>query len=268
MLKIIIPIIAIVLIAYILLCIFMYCTQRRLLFFPPKPDALHYEWLTQNQIIQNWEIETKDGNRLDGWQQIDPHKKYSLLYFGWNGEETSYFVENTDYTGANIISFNYRWYGRSTGVPSEKTLFADALLQYDYLRDTLQIKPENIIVMGRSLGTGVATYLSSQRPVEKVILVTPYDSVESVASESYFFVPVSLLLTNKFDSLQYAKVRTHSLLCIYGGRDTTIRNHHTENLLSHWRGSVEKVLIPEATHEDILGRVELIERIDRFISEP
>ena len=268
MLKIIIPIIAIVLIAYILLCIFMYCTQRRLLFFPPKPDALHYEWLTQNQIIQNWEIETKDGNRLDGWQQIDPHKKYSLLYFGWNGEETSYFVENTDYTGANIISFNYRWYGRSTGIPSEKALFSDALLQYDHLVDNMNISPENIIIMGRSLGAGVATYLASERKVAKVILVTPYDSIESIAKESYPLLPVSFLLRNKFDSVAYAAIRSNRLLSISAGKDTTIPNHHTENLLKYWNGSQKKIFIPEATHEDILDRVELIEGIDRFISEP
>ena len=166
------------------------------------------------------------------------------------------------------MSFNYRGYGYSSGKPSEKTLFADALLQYDYLRDTLQINPEHIIIMGRSLGAGVATYLASERTVARVILVTPYDSIESIAKESYPLLPVSFLLRNKFDSVAYAAIRSNRLLSISAGKDTTILTHHTENLLKYWNGSQKKIFIPEATHEDILDRVELIEGIDRFISEP
>ena len=267
MLKVLGIIILILVSLYFLLCIFLYFYQEHLLFFPSSPYLPHYEKLLANKNLRNIELQTPDHVTLDGWMQLDPERKMTVLYFGWNADETSYFVEKYSYQNANIVSFNYRGYGYSSGKPSEKTLFADALLQYDYLRGTLQIKPEHIIVMGRSLGTGVATYLSSQRPVEKVILVTPYDSVESVASESYFFVPVSLLLTNKFDSLQYAKVRNTSLLCIYGGRDTTIPNRHTENLLSHWKGSIEKVLIPEATHDNIYEFHEVQDSIERFLHQ-
>ncbi len=266
MLKIIIPIIAVVIIAYILLCIFMYFMQERLLFFPPKPYPPHYETLTQNTALKNLQIETQDGNRLDGWQQIDPSKKYTILYFWWNGEETSYFVEKHHYRDVNIISFNYRWYGRSTGKASEKVLLSDAIMIYDTLIQKYKIQPKNIIIMWRSLGTGVATYLASQKLVKEVILVTPYDSVESVAEEWYPFIPVSWLLVNKFDSRSYGAIRSNRLLCIYGGKDTIIPNHHTENLLKGWKGNIEKIFIPEATHEDILDRAELIEGIDQFIS--
>jgi len=148
--------------------------------------------------------------------QVGKNKLYTVLYFGGNGDETSYFVEKYNYKHANIASFNYRGYAYSTGNPSEKALLADALLQYDYLTKTLKISPEKIIVMGRSLGTGIATYLASQRKLESVILITPYDSVESVAKESYFFLPVSFLITNPFHSDAYAAIQKNRLLCIYG----------------------------------------------------
>ncbi len=266
MLKFLLPIIFIGIIAYILLCIFMYLMQGRLLFFPPKPYPQHYEKLAQNITLENIQIETKNGNTLDGWKQRDPNKKYILLYFGWNGEETSYFVEKYQYKSANIISFNYRSYGRSTGKASEKVLFSDALEIYDTLVEDYHIDPKNIILMGRSLGAGVATYLSSQRSVKEVILVTPYDSIESLAKAWYPLIPVSLLLRNKFDSRFYAVIRSNRLLCISGGKDTIIPNHHTENLLKYWSGSIQKIFIPEATHEDILDKTELIEGIDQFIS--
>ena len=253
---------------YLLLCVFLYFYQEHLLFFPSSPYLPHYEKLLANQNLRNIELQTPDHVMLDGWMQFDPEWKMTVLYFGWNGDETSYFVEKYSYQNANIVSFNYRGYGYSSGKPSEKTLFADALLQYDYLRGTLQIKPEHIIVMGRSLGTGVATYLASERTVARVILVTPYDSIESIAKESYPLLPVSLLLRNKFDSVAYAAIRSNRLLSISAGKDTTILTHHSENLLKYWNGSQKKIFIPEATHEDILDRVELIEGIDRFISEP
>lgn len=266
MLKFFLSIIFIAITAYILLCIFMYFTQARLLFFPPKVQSSHYEKISQNSNLENIQIATKDGNTLDGWKQRGTNKKYILLYFGWNAEEVSYFVDKYSYRDTNIISFNYRSYGRSMGKASEKALFSDAIEKYDTLIQDYHIDPKNIIVMGRSLGTGVATYLSSQRSVKKVILVTPYDSIESLAKEWYPFIPVSFLLRNKFDSLSYASIRSNRLLCIYGGKDTTIPNHHTENLLNYWNGSIQKIFIPEATHEDILDKAELIEGIDQFIS--
>jgi pimeloyl-ACP methyl ester carboxylesterase len=174
-------------------------------------------------------------------------------------------VEENTYEYANIVSFNYRGYGNSTGSPSEKALFDDALLIYDFLVTDKHIKPENIIVMGRSLGSGVATYLASQKPVKKVILVTPYDSIESVAKESYGFVPVSLLLQNKFDSTLYANLRNNELLCIYGGMDTVVPNSHTERLLTFWKGSVQKVFLSNANHNSILSFNQVQTAIDEFV---
>ncbi len=267
MLKVLGIIILILASFYILLCIFLYFYQECLLFFPSVPYLPHYEKILANKNLRNIQLQTSDGVFLDGWMQLSPEKKVTILYFGWNADETSYFVEKYHYQNANIVSFNYRGYGRSTGKPSEKAIFADALLQYSYLTETLKIKPENIIVMGRSLGTGVATYLASQRQVGKVILITPYDSVESVSKEIYFFVPVSLLLTNRFDSLKYASLRKNTLLCIYAGRDTTIPNHHTENLLTHWNGHIDRILIPEAMHDNIYEFQEVHDSIERFLHQ-
>lgn len=143
----------------------------------------HYQKITANPELQNYTLHTPDGYILDGWAQKNPKNQKTILYFGGNGDETSYFVEKTRYENINIISFNYRGYARSTGKPSEKILFADSLLIADFLENTLKIFPKDTFIMGRSLGTGVATYLASQKTFAGVILITPYDSVESVASE-------------------------------------------------------------------------------------
>ena len=250
---------------YMLLCLFMYFLQDQLLFFPSAPYLPHYEKLAKNPDLRNIRIQTDDGKMLDGWMQIGEKKPYTVLYFWGNGDETSYFVEKYRYKNANIVSFNYRGYAYSTGKPSEKALFADALTEYDYLIKNLWITPEKIIVMGRSLGTGVATYLASQRKVEGAILITPYASVESVAKESYSFLPVSLLITNPFRSDIYAAVQRNRLLCIYGWRDTIIPKQHTENLLTHWNGEIKKIFISDATHDNIYDFPEVESAINDFI---
>ena len=119
--------------------------------------------------------------------------------------------------------------------------------------------------MGRSLGTGVATYLASQRKVQGVILITPFDSVEAVAQEQYFFVPVSLLLKNRFHSDIYSKIQKNKLLSIYAGQDASIPNHHTENLLTHWNGDMKRILISSATHDNIYDFPEVEKSINTFI---
>jgi pimeloyl-ACP methyl ester carboxylesterase len=127
------------------------------------------------------------------------------------------------------------------------------------------IAPENLVVMGRSLGSGVATYLSSQKPVRKVVLVTPYDSIENVAKDTYGYLPVSLLIRHRFESTKYARIKSIEMLCIYGGRDDTIRNPRTEKLLESWSGPVRKVFLPTATHHTIFQFDETKQAIDGFL---
>jgi uncharacterized protein len=154
------------------------------------------------------------------------------------------------------------------GKPGEKAFYADAILQYDYLIHTLKIPPEKIIVMGRSLGSGIATYLASEKRVAKVILITPYDSMESLARENYPIFPVSLLLKHKFLASQYASKKTNTLLCIYAGRDTVIPNLHTINLLKYWRGEVVQVFLPDADHNNIYSYKEVETSILSFLQTP
>ena len=124
-----------------------------------------------------------------------------LIYFGGNAEEASWVLsELAHIPGWSALVVNYRGYGQSEGAPSERALFADALALYDQAIKRLDIEPHRVVAMGRSLGTGVATYLASQRPIAAVILVSPYDSLVSIAQRAYPFLPVRLLLKHRFDS--------------------------------------------------------------------
>lgn len=256
---------AIPVIIYGAICFFMYLYQEKLLFFPRPTDPAIFEKMANTSTLERLRIQTSDGNTLDGWMQTNPKATSTILYFGGNAEDSSFFVGEQRYENANIISFNYRGYGDSTGKPSESALFSDAIAIYEYLVTVRKTDPGHLVVMGRSLGSGVAAYLASQKPVKRAILVTPYDSIESVARDAYGFMPVSLLLRNKFESVKYASLRQNALLCIYGGRDTLVTNPHTERLIASWNGPVQKLFLPGADHDSIVDFDGVRQAVEGFI---
>lgn len=250
---------------YIYLCLYMYVSQEKILFLIQHPDEKYYRELKQQAFIESLAYSPENGITLHGWRQKYPERPLTILYFWGNAEDISYFLGDVAYSGANIISFNYRWYGESEGKPSEKVLFSDALQIYDFLTQKEKLSPENLVIMGRSLWSGVATYLASERQVRQVILVTPYDSLVRVAQEQYPFIPASLLLRHRFDSFLYAQKQNNSVLCIFWGKDTVIPNARTQWLIEKWNGTVKSVFIPEANHSDILTNPISTESVNTFL---
>jgi hypothetical protein len=158
-----------------------------------------------------------------------------LIYFGGNAEEVSWLASTGgQYAGWSLLMLNYRGYGRSEGKPGEAALFADALQIYDYALSRAQ--GGRVAVMGRSLGSGVAVYLAAQRPVKGVILVSPYDSIESVAKGIYPYLPIGLMLKHRFDSLSRVPQIKVPLMCLVGSADSVIQRPHSERLFAAWGG--------------------------------
>ena len=146
---------------------------------------------------------------------------------------------------------NYRGYGLSQGTPNERSLTADAELIYDEVVKHPHIDREEIVVMGRSIGTGVAVHIAKQRDVKGVILVTPYDSLLSVAQNKLKFIPMPLILRNRFDSIAEAPGINAPMLALIAQRDTVIPPWHATNLASVWGGKTDLVIIEGAGHNTL-----------------
>ncbi len=114
----------------------------------------------------------------------------------------------SDFPDVNVVVFHYRGFGPSTGRPSEAALLADVLAIYDTI--VARIRPARVYAIGISLGSAIAAYLSKERPLAGVLLVTPFDSVEAIAKESYFWVPVGLLLRHRFPSAAFMDWQPHA----------------------------------------------------------
>lgn len=225
---------------YVSLCTFLFFAQRSLLYFPTPeaslPDSASISLRTAGETLRIW------SRPADGPDAI--------IYFGGNAEDVSSnfgaFAKALPRHAIYLV--NYRGYGGSTGSPSEGALFADALAVYDLVH---QNHP-NISLVGRSLGSGVAAYLASTRKVERLVLVTPYDSIENVAKKRFPIFPISLLLKDKFNSSARVPSIGAKTLVILAENDEIIPRESSDALIAEFPSDQVIVkVIHEATHNSV-----------------
>jgi hypothetical protein len=175
-----------------------------------------------------------------------------IIYFGGRSEEVSWLTGVWSHLGdMHLLAVNYRGYGASEGRASETALFSDALELYDWLGSQPEVDSSRQAVVGRSLGTGVATFVAAHRPVAAAVLVTPYDSILEIAGGRFPFVPVRLLLRYRFESLHFAGVARAPVLVLMAERDSVVPPDHTYRLIDAWAGDKQVVRILGSDHSDI-----------------
>jgi pimeloyl-ACP methyl ester carboxylesterase len=239
--------------------------QERMLFFP-RPVELRPR---PRPNLEEVAIVAADGANLRGWFVKGEGSPAPLvIYFGGNGEEVSWLAGIADqFAGWSLLLINYRGYGDSEGSPGEKALLDDSLTIRDYASKRLDVDTARIVAMGRSLGSGVAVHLAGHRPLRGVILVSPYDSIVAVAQRHYPFLPVSLMLRHRFDSLALAPRIAAPLLCLVATEDRIIPALHSRALFEAWRGEKTWREVPRSDHDSIAGEPEYWRSIAEFLHE-
>jgi pimeloyl-ACP methyl ester carboxylesterase len=225
--------------AYFLACLGLYLSQRSLIFYP-QPRRTSAAPVMQMKV---------DGAalKLSVRALAGPD---AVLYFGGNAEDVSGSLPlmETAFPQQALYLLHYRGYGGSSGKPTESALFADALAVFDQLHK----QHPNITVVGRSLGSGVAVHLASVRPVKRLVLVTPYDSIAGIAAQQFPMFPIRYLLSDKFESWRYAPLVTAPTTIVAAANDTVIPPSSTRQLLTRFKPGVARFeLIPDAGHNTI-----------------
>jgi pimeloyl-ACP methyl ester carboxylesterase len=157
---------------------------------------------------------------------LNEGKKEAIIYFGGNSEWVLSTAKRREkqFSNYTVYLVNYRGYGGSTGETTEKGLYSDALVIYD----TLKKEHKDIHLLGRSLGSGVASYVAGKREIEKLALVTPYDSVLNVAQGKYPMYPLAFMLKDKLDSVEnLVNVKNTKILILMAEDDKVIPNEHS-----------------------------------------
>jgi pimeloyl-ACP methyl ester carboxylesterase len=224
---------------YLGLCLLLFVTQRSQIYFPVRessaPGATAVRFAMDGAEIKVWAVERRGGA--------------ALLYFGGNAEDVGAsigrFAERLPRHSLYFV--NYRGYGGSGGRPSEGALVGDAIALYDRLR----ARHEEISVVGRSLGSGVAVRLASEREVRRIALVTPFDSLVNVARAHMRWLPVGLLMRDRFDSATRASAISADALVVIAEADEIIPRERSDALVAAFRDPPRVVVLAGARHNDI-----------------
>jgi pimeloyl-ACP methyl ester carboxylesterase len=176
-----------------------------------------------------------------------------LLGFGgnaWNADTMALYLHGLvpDY---DVVAFHYRGYRPSTGRPSAEALLADSPAIFDHLQQVLG--PKRVVAVGFSIGAGVAAYLARHRPVAGVILATPFDSLETLARELYWWAPVGLLLRHRMPVIDFMRGSPTPIALIVAGQDTIVPAGRSAPL----RDVIPNLVLDrtiEAGHNDLYDR--------------
>ena len=176
-----------------------------------------------------------------------------LLGFGGNARNAEAVALHLQglFPGREVAAFHYRGYAPSTGRPSAQALLADSVLVFDRLQQANA--REGVVAVGFSIGSGVAAYVARHRPVAGLVLVTPFDSLEAMARDLYWWAPVGLLLRHRMPTVDFVRASPVPTALIVAERDTIVPARRSTPL----RAAVENLVFEgavDAGHNDLYAR--------------
>lgn len=229
MLKAVLVLTCLVFAIFFILLGLVYLWQEKLIFFPEKVPA-DYKY-SFRQPFKEINLTTPDGSRLHALHFKIEKPKGIILYFHGNAGSLrtwGYLAEELLPYGYEVFMPDYRSFGKSTGKLSQENMYHDAQLTYNYLR---QHYPENqIVIFGRSIGSGVATKLAAENKPQLLLLESPFYNFADVANTHYPFLPVSLLLRFTFRSDKYIKQVNCPVYILHGTADEVVPFRSGEKL--------------------------------------
>lgn len=169
----------------------------------------------------------------------------------WNGEDVASYLHEL-YPDADIVAFHYRGYRPSAGRPSAEALVADAPLVLDFALG--EVKPNRVVAVGFSIGSGVAASLAARPELDGLILVTPFDSLKAVAQQLYPWLPVGPLFRHELDIVDFLDGTDVPVAIVAAERDEIIPARRTDALRKKAPNIVYDHVVPAAGHNDIYAR--------------
>jgi len=211
-----------VVLAYFIIILFVYFYQRNLLYHPSENNYLN------DKITFNYEeifIETDKKIKLKSWFiKKDLNKFKTILIFHGNAGNLFnrvYKLNELNKLDVNILLISWRGFSGNKGKPTEKNLYHDAEEAVKWLNNQGAIS-KNIILYGESLGTGVATELGTSNAFGGIILESPFTSIANAAKIYYPYLPVNIILKDRYNSIGKIKNITTPILIMHGKKDNIV----------------------------------------------
>ncbi len=244
--------------------------QRRLMYFPtggvPTPQAIG---LTDVEPVT---FETTDGLRLNAWfvAASGPSPHLTVLVFNGNAGNRAHrgpLAAALHRHGLQVLLVDYRGYGGNPGAPTQNGLAADSRAARAYLAGRPDVDASRLVYFGESLGTAVAVNLAVEHPPAALVLRSPFTSMADVGRHHYPFLPVRLLLRDRFAAIDQIRRIRVPLLVIAGGRDRIVPIDHSRRLYEAAVTPKTLLVLPDADHNDheLLAGDDMIRAIVRFL---
>ncbi|MES2329429.1 MAG: alpha/beta fold hydrolase [Bacteroidota bacterium] len=259
--------IKIIIICYCLIGTALYYLQDKILFRPKQLSVDSSYHFTQPFTEINIDLDAKTRFNIVQFTVPDSVKKGLVIYFHGNRENINHYAQfapNFTRNNYEVWMPDYPGYGKSTGEFSEQVLYDEALQVYKLART--KYKPEQIIIYGKSLGSGIAAQLASIRDCKKLILETPYYSFTSLVRLACWMYPVDLLLHYKVPTHQYLSKVTAPVTIFHGTSDWVIPYFNAKRLKPFLKPTDEFITIDGGSHNNLNSYPLLQKKLDSLLS--
>jgi len=190
------------LLCYLGVLLVLLLVEKRLIFFPtPFPEGA---WSPPDEAVEDAYFTATDGTELHGWYWEHREPKAVVLFAHGNAGNITHraqVLHRLHAIGASVLLFDYRGYGKSKGSPSEAGLLMDGRAARKWLADRADVAEDEIVLIGRSLGSGVVVDLAARVGASRLVLQNAPSSLPDVAALHYPWLPVRLVMRTRFDSL-------------------------------------------------------------------
>jgi fermentation-respiration switch protein FrsA (DUF1100 family) len=262
---VLIPLLACVLLAWLF--------QRQMIYYPFTAEVRPVSTLLPGATDVSFE--TEDGLRLGGWfvPSATNESSAAVLVFNGNAGSREYrlpLATAFSARGMSVLLFDYRGFGGNPGRPSETGLIRDARAARAYLASRPDVRPERIVYFGESLGAAVAVALAAEQPPAALVLRSPFTSLVAVGQRHYPFLPVGVLLRDRYSSVDRIATLSSPLLVIAGQQDRIVPHSQSRQLFDAAPQPAKRfVSVAGAGHNDerLTAGDELVDTVVGFLLE-
>ena len=249
------------------------------IFFHPWNDIISYKKLQEIDEFKEIKIKNDEVN-LSGWFWNIGNKDGKnplVIFFGGNAQNSSNTLYNYYQSGTmknvfgnyNLMLIDYPGYGMSKGKPSDDSMFIASKYIFEYATKMSEVNIDNIVIMGYSIGTGVASYCASENDASGLILVAPYDKALSLYNDAIdsFHGSVASLAKYSFDSSTYAENVTEPTLIFTSKKDEVINYKQSLDLSGHFSKLDDVVILENVNHNGYFSQTEVLNTITDFLNK-
>ncbi|WP_373496932.1 alpha/beta hydrolase [Aquiflexum sp.] len=249
---------------YIIVCVAFYYFQEKLIFFPETLEKNHQ--FDFGQKFEERNFETADGKLLNGLLFKADSTKGLIFYLHGNAGSINgwgYVAEAYTELDYDVFILDYRGYGKSEGkITSQKQLFDDNQMVYDNLKK--EYNEQDIIILGYSIGTGMASYLASENTPKRLILQAPYYSLTDLAGQLFPFLP-TFILRYKFANNEYLENCTVTIF--HGNQDEVIPYESSLRLKEEFKSKIHLIILDGVGHNGMTESKEYKRELKSILSE-